>query len=306
MFRVLRYPRICALCCAGAMLCAVMRDLCLSRQITGWANVLLTVTLLLLLSSFVLLSCRFLIDSQGIGVGFLFRVRRTAWADLAAFGSLCCNSRRLYLYGLYRPHPDFLHMLHRAPRCGPWGFVVPMSRKLATAVSACCPWEVDLYSGMRIRREKGMRPVWHHAAITVVSTLTASAAAVLTAAVLLIRASMSPSYTASVLPTLAASLLVYMALRMLYRAYITLLTCPRISENGVSAGLGLSLSWDDVRFGYVHRMARVSGLFLLSEPLSSLGRSGCPPVRCLSMPDTSTLVLAYLTYCPHASKAVEA
>ena len=293
------------LCCTGAMTAAVARDICLSRSLTGWSNVLLTVTMTLLCASLVLLSCRFLVDYKGVGVGFLFRVRHTAWENLAAFGALCCNSRRLYLYGLYKPNPDFLHMLHRAPRCGSWGFVVPVSKKLAGGISACCPWEIDLYTGMRRHREKGMRSVWHHALITVMTSVSAAAAAILTAHALIRRACALPSYALSAPPTLMAMALMYIALRMMYRAYIAATTCPRISEHGVSAGGGLSLSWEEVRFGYVHRMARFSGLFLLSEPLCVLGRAGCPPVRCLSMPDSSTLILAYLTYCPHASKGVE-
>ncbi len=306
MYRVLRYPRLCALCCAGAMAAAVARDVCLGQEMTGGANVLLTVTLLLLLASFVLLSCRFLVDPEGVGVGFLFHVRRTAWADLSAFGQLCCNSRRMYLYGLYRRDPDFLRMLHRAPRCGAWGFVVPMSRKLATAIATCCPQEVDLSPGVRTRREKGMRRVWAHAALTVMTSIAAAVAAGTTAVALILRAAAQPSYPASAPLTLFAAMLLYLALRMLYRALIALMACPRISEHGVSAGSGLYLTWDEVRFGYVHRMAQVSGLYLLSEPLTSLVKPGCPVVRCLSMPDVSTLVLAYLTYCPHASKAIEA
>jgi len=306
MVRVLRYPRLSALCCAGAFLTAAARDFCLGLELWGPANVLLTAALILLIAGLVLLSCRFLVDPTGVGVGFLLRVRRTAWEDLSAFGPLCCNSRRLYLYGLYKHHPDFLHMLHKAPRCGNWGFVVPVSRKLAAAVSACCPFEIDLYTGMQRRREKGLRPVWQQAAVTALTSCAAAVAALFTAIPLLLRASTMPSYPASVPPTLLAALLAYLALRMLYRAYVALSVCPRISKHGISAGFGLFLSWDEVRFAYVHRMARISGFFLLSQPPESLGKDGCPPVRCLSMPDTSTLVLAYLTYCPHASKAVEA
>ena len=34
--------------------------------------------------------------------------------------------------------------------------------------------------------------------------------------------------------------------------------------------------------------------------LEDVNRRGAPPVVCLSMPDASTVVLAYLTYCPTA------
>ena len=180
MVRVLRYPRLCTLCCMGAMIAAVARDLCLGHGLSGWGNVLLTATLILLAAGAVLLSCRFLVDPQGVGVGFLLHVRRTAWTDLSAFGPLCCNSRRLYLYGLYSGHPDFLHMLHKAPRCGDWGFVVPVSKKLAAGVCAYCPFELDLYTGMQRRRRKGLRPVWHHAAITMLTSLAVSGAATFT------------------------------------------------------------------------------------------------------------------------------
>ena len=39
---------------------------------------------------------------------------------------------------------------------------------------------------------------------------------------------------------------------------------------------------------------------MLSQPPSVICRRGCPPLYCLSMPDVRSLVLAYVTYCPHA------
>jgi len=303
MVRVLRYPRLCALSCAGAMIAAVGRDLCLSRELLRWADVLLVVTLILLSAGLCLISCRFLADGEGVGVGFLFRMRRTAWKDLLSLGTLCCNGRRMYLYGLYKTSPDFLHMLHRAPQCGSWGFVVPMSRRLAGAVEAYSPYEIDLYTGVRRRREKGMRPLWHHAAMQLLTSVPCAATSLGTAAALILRAGASPSFSACAALTLGASLLVFIALRMLWRAYAAMITCPCISQNGVSAGRGLYLAWDEVRFGYVHRMAQVSGLFLLSAPQGDLTKANTPPVRCLSMPDSSTLLLAYLTYCPHAASS---
>lgn len=306
MVRVLRYPRLCALCCAGAFAAAIARDLSLGGDHPGSKSVLLTLTLILLLSGLCLLSCRFLIDHEGVGVGFLFSVRRTKWADLHALGTLCCNSRRVYLYGLYRTSPDFLHMLNRAPRCGPWGFVVPMSGKLAAGVSACCPHGIDPYTGIRRRREKGMRPIWHHALLYTLSSFATAGVAALSSGALLYRALEQNAFSSSAALTLGSAAFAYFALQLLYRGVISLQTCPHISENGVSAGRALYLSWDEVRFGYVHRMGRVSALYLLSEPQNDMTLKGGPPVRCLSMPDTSTLVLAYLNYCPHASKAVEA
>ena len=50
--------------------------------------------------------------------------------------------------------------------------------------------------------------------------------------------------------------------------------------------------------------AQVSGMFLLSQPLETAGRHGEQAVYCLSLPDTSTLLLAYLTYCPYAEKGI--
>ena len=40
MTRVLRYPRMSALACMGAMLCALTRDFCVSASLYGWARVL--------------------------------------------------------------------------------------------------------------------------------------------------------------------------------------------------------------------------------------------------------------------------
>lgn len=306
LVRVLRYPRLSALSCTCAMALAIGRDLCVSHDQSGWADVLLILTLVMLAASFSLLSCRFIIDSRGVGVGFLLRMRRVAWEDLGAVGALCCNSRRMYFYGLYGHTPDFLHMLHRAPQCGPWGFVVPLNKKLASAIGSYCPYEIDLYTGVHRRREKGMHPVWHHAALQLLTSLPIAAAAGVTSALLLARASEHPSVLLTIALTLSAAGLIYGGLSVLYRAYSVIQTCPFISENGVSAGRGLYLTWDEVHFGYVHRMAQASGLFLLSVPAQDVNRTNKEPVRCLSMPDASTLVLAYLTYCPHANKAVEA
>ena len=116
--RVKRYPRLSALCCAVTLACALGRDACVSAGLHGWAQVLLCATVLGLLLSVALMSCRFVVDDAGVGVGFLMHMRRTDWEDVSALGALCCNSRRMYLYGLYGRAPDFLHMLHRAPRCG--------------------------------------------------------------------------------------------------------------------------------------------------------------------------------------------
>ena len=91
---------------------------------------------------------------------------------------------------------------------------------------------------------------------------------------------------------------------LLYRALVAVTTCPWISEEGVRAGVGVYMPWEDVRFGYVHRRAQVSGMFLLSEPLEKAGKRGETAVYCLSLPDTSTLLLAYLTYCPYAEKGI--
>jgi len=72
----------------------------------------------------------------------------------------------------------------------------------------------------------------------------------------------------------------------------------------VRAGFGVYMAWEDVHFGYVHRRAQVSGMFLLSQPLETVGKRGQKAVCCLSLPDTSTLLLAYLTYCPYAEKGI--
>ena len=100
MTRVLRYPFLSAVCCLSALACAVARDICVGEGLSGWARVLLVMTFVLLGLCFTLLSCRFFVDEGGVGVGFLLRVRRTSWDDLASMGVLSCNSRRTYLYGL--------------------------------------------------------------------------------------------------------------------------------------------------------------------------------------------------------------
>ena len=305
MVRVLRYPRLSAASCALAIACALARDLCKGAGLDGLSRVLLFATGLLLALCFVLLSCRFFVDGQGVGVGFLLRVRRTPWSDLAALGALCCNSRRVYLYGLYRGRADFLQMLHSAPVCGEWGFVAPLSRRLAAAVQTYCPYGVDL-TPPPCRRPKGrLRPLWHQAALYPALMLPTALIAFLTAALMLLRAAGRESLPLTFGLSAAAFGLCLAGAILVNRAGVALLTCPRISEEGVGAGCGLYLPWEDVRFAFVRRMPQGSGLFLLSKELPAVSRRGAPPVFCLSLPDTSTLLLAYLTYCPHADRGID-
>lgn len=306
MVRVLRYPRLCVTACVGVLITAVLRDLCVSAGLDGWARVLLVITLALLLVCFALMSCRFFVDETGVGIGSLWRVRRAQWHELSSLGVLCCNSRRAYLYGLYRSSPDFLQLLHRAPHCGSGGFVVPTSRRLVSAVITLSPDEVNFSPVSRKRPAMRLRPLWHQALLYTLVFLPTAAVAVGTGVLMLVRASV----TAQIMPmaglTLCAMMLFYTSGFLLYRALIAVITCPCISEEGVRAGMGIFMPWEDVRFGYVHRMGHVSGMFLLSQPLDEAGKRGAPPMLCLSVPDTSTLLLAYLTYCPHASKGMDA
>ena len=302
MVRVLRYPRLSAAACAGAIACALGRDVCVQRGLHGWAGALLAATLLLLLASFALLSCRLFVDAQGVGVGFLLRVRRASWTELAALGALCCNSRRRYLYGLYQGHDDFLQLLHRAPACGEWGFVAPLGKRLAAAVQTYCPYPVDLTPRQKGGPAGRLRPLWHQAVFYLLMMLPAAALAFLTATLMMARAAGRDVLSGSFASAAVAMALCAAGLLLLNRAAVAVATCPRISEQGVCAGHGLYLPWEEVRFGFVRRAPQGSGLFLLSETLETVRRRGAPPVYCLSLPDTSTLMLAYLTYCPHAPR----
>ncbi|MBQ7886654.1 MAG: hypothetical protein IJ313_07150 [Clostridia bacterium] len=304
MTRVLRYPRLSALACISAIACALGRDACVSAALSGWAQVLLIATIALLALCVALLSCRFFVDELGVGVGFLLRVRRTAWEDVASFGLLCCNSRRRYFYGMYHGATDFINLIHRAPQCGSWGFVVPVSRKLTRAVRMHCPFEVDLSPHPKAKRQGRLRAQWHQAAIYSAMMIPAAAVAFITGTLMFIQAARSSRPVLS-LPLLAIAL--YLAgLTLLYRTSSTITTCPGFNEQGVCAGLGVYLPWEEVRFGYVHRLAQMSGLFLLSQPLETMHRRGAPPMFCLSMPDTTTMLLAFLTYCPNAEQGMDA
>ena len=148
MVRVLRYPYLTGLTCLCAVSCAVARDLCVGAGLLGWARVLLICTFVLLGLCFSLLSCRFFVDELGVGVGFLLRVRRTAWHELASVGVLSCNSRRTYLYGLYTHSTGFQELLHRAPGCGSWG----SSCRPAEGWSARCSISARRKSTLRPRR----------------------------------------------------------------------------------------------------------------------------------------------------------
>ena len=302
MVRVLRYPRLSALMCAAVLLCAALRDICTGTGLDGWSHALLVATLALTLGCLVLLSCRFFVSEHGVGVSFLLRVRHTAWADLSALGVLCCNSRRPYLYGLYRTSPSFLKLLHQAPRCGDWGFVVPLSRRLASEIAMRCPYEVDFSPIPRPKRAKRLRAQWHQIALYALMMIPGAAVALGTATLMLLYASQQTTLLLAAGPTLGAIGLVSAGIFLLYRLLMSALTCPGINETGVCAGALLYLPWEDVRFGYVHRVARMSALFLLSQPLADINKGVAPPIVCFSMPDTSTLLLAYLTYCPNAPR----
>ena len=299
MVRRLRYPRMSAFACLVTMLLALGRDMCLHAALENWPEILLAATLLGVACCFVLMSCRVVVDELGIRVGFLLSVRCVAWDEFAALGALCCNSRRMYLFGLYRGHADFIHLLHRAPRCGEWGFVAPMNRKLHDAVKDYCPYTVDLTPMPKAARPKGMRRLWRQAALSALILLPTAAVALATSALMI-------AYCAQKGPTtmilLGAAAMAAAGAFLGWRAYNTLITCPAIGEAGIAVGGGVYMPWEEIRFGYIERMGRMSGLFFLSQTLETVSKLGAPPVMCLSMPDTSTLLIAYLTYCPHAPK----
>ena len=302
MTRVLRYPRMSAMLCTLTIFCALLRDYCISAALYAYSLPLLYATILLLAGCFVLLSCRFFVDSTGVGVGFLLRVRRTSWNDIASFGILYCNSKRRYLYGMYRGHTDFLNLLHHAPVCGAWGFVVPLDRKLLAAVCHHCPFGMDL-SPIPCEQRKGkLHHQWHQLAFHALMMIPSAALAFLTGGMLLVGSSRIHDHATVMLMTAGALLLFAVGASLIYRVANTALTCPAYSEEGVCTGRMLYLGWNDVRFCYVHRIARFSGMFMLSRPHYEMQRRGAPPVVCLSMPDTNPLLLAYLTYCPHAEK----
>lgn len=303
MTRVLRYPRLTAAVCTGAILCALGRDFCTGAGQGGWARVLLVITFALLALCVVLMSCRLFVDAYGVGVGFLLRVRRMPWTEIAALGLLSCNSRRRYVYGMYRGATDLINLLHRAPQCGSWGFIAPAGKKLLRALQTHCPFEVDLSPAPPRVRAKKLRAQWHQAAVYAVMMLPAAAVAFATGTAMLLRASALNRLPAMTGMTLCAMALLSVGTTLLYRLFVTINTCPAFSEAGIRAGRGLYLPWDEIHFGYVHRLAQMSGLFLLSQPLDAIHRRGAPPIRCLSMPDTNTLLVAYLMYCPHANKA---
>ncbi len=305
MIRVLRFPRLFAAACAASIACALARDVCLDASLYGYAQVLLYATMTLLLLAIALMSCRFFVDAQGIGVGSGLRMRRIAWSDVASLGLLYCNGHRRYLYGMERGHTDFLNLLHHAPFCGPWGFVVPLNKRLLAAVCAHCPFELNLSHVPAAQREGRMRRQWHYAASQMLLMLPTSSLALLSGGLMLYRAAHLHAHVTVLTLTLSALALVGVGLSLLYRLTNTLLTCPGFNKHGISTGRALYLPWDAIRFGYVHRIAKMSGLYLLSQPHTAMQRRGAPPVVCLSMPDTSTLLLAYLTYCPHADKGMQ-
>ena len=218
MVRVLRYPYLTGAACLCAVSCAVARDLCVGKGLLGWSRVLLVCTFVLLGLCFALLSCRFFADELGVGVGFLLRVRRTPWHELASVGVLSCNSRRTYLYGLYQGSNGFLELLHRAPGCGSWGFVVPTSRRLVSAVLDLCPETIDFAPAPRKHPVNPLRPLWRQAAMYMLLLIPGAALAFFTGAMMLLRASELALPLSVVGLTLAACGMFAAGLFLLYRA----------------------------------------------------------------------------------------
>ena len=305
MVRSLRYPYMSAVACASTVLIALGRDACLGAGYESLAQMLLFATVLGLGCCFVLMSCRIAIDEMGIGVGRLLSMRYATWDEFAVLGQLCCNSYRPYLYGMYRGHAEFVYLLHQAPRCGKWGFVAPLNAKLREAIARYCPYPVDLTPMQKNRRPKGMRPLWHQAALYALILIPSALFAFATCRAMIVY---GVEEEASFFITAGAALVFAAGILLLQRAVTTFLTRPAISEEGVSVGRGVYIPWEDVHFGYIHRighrLGQISGLFFLSRELDEVARHGARPVMCLSMPDTSTVLLAYLTYCPHAPKEV--
>ena len=181
---------------------------------------------------------------------------------------------------------------------------MPTSRRLISAVLDLCPQTIDFAPAPRKHPVNPLRPLWRQAAMYMLLLIPGAALAFFTGAMMLLRASELALPLSVVGLTLAACGMFAAGLFLLYRAIVAVTTCPWINEEGVRAGVGVYMPWEDVHFGYVHRRAQVSGMFLLSQPLETAGRHSEQAVYCLSLPDTSTLLLAYLTYCPYAEKGI--
>lgn len=300
MVRVLRYPRLFGASCISVLILAGARDYCLSAGLYGWARVLMVAVVVMLLLCCGLMSCRFFLNEQGVGIGSVLHLRHSSWSSISALGILCCNSRRPYLYGLYDRSPGFLDLLHCAPRCGSWGFVVPTSRKLNAALMTYCPEEIQFAPIPAGKPPRHMRHLWHQAALYALMMLPGALVAFSTGTLMLIKASALTLFPL-ILLTLAALGLFAAGAFLFYRVLLYMFTCPRVSDEGVSSGL--YLPWEDVHFGYVHRMGQSSTMFFLSQLLEEAGKRGAPPILCLSMPDSTRLMLQFLTCCPHARKS---
>jgi len=301
MVRSLRYPYLSALACASTVLLALGRDTCLGAGYEALAQMLLFATVLGLGCCFVLMSCRIAVDEMGISVGYLLNMRYAGWDELAALGQITCNGRRPYLYGMYKGRAEFVHLLHRAPRCGPWGFVAPLNAKLSEAIGRYCPYPVELSPVPKTVRPKGMRPLWQQTAFYAVILIPAALFSFATSWAMIVY---GVEKEASFWVAAVAALVFAAGVLLVKRTVTTFLTRPAISEEGVSIGRGVYMPWSEVRYAYVQRAGYISGMFLLSRTLDEVSHLGAAPVMCLSMPDTSTLLLAYLTYCPHAPKEV--
>ena len=173
---------------------------------------------------------------------------------------------------------------------------MPTSRRLISAVLDLCPETIGFAPAPRKHPVNPLRPLWRQAAMYMLLLIPGAALAFFTGAMMLLRASELALPLSVVGLTLAACGMFAAGLFLLYRAIVAVTTCPWINEEGVRAGVGVYMPWEDVHFGYVHRRAQVSGMFLLSQPLEAAGRHGEQAVYCLSLRDASTW-LTYLT-CP--------
>ena len=300
--RFARYPRLQRLVIACCALTALAADLAHGAGNAALARAAFCATFILLPVALLLMRCCLLMDEKGVFIGTPLHRHRLLWRDMDAVGYMQCNARRVYLYGMEKGDDSFARMLHDAPFATPRHFVVPASAALRAAVVSLCPFPPESVFARAEALPRTHRRLLSRLYMPALLLLPGGALALLTGARIALSACRS-AYATLPLCALCASAIGCAAagLYLLSSAANALSANPVLGPQGVRvgfAGRSLTLRWEDMGALCRLRAPGVGTLYLLSAPLPPAGDSPAqPPLRCISLCDTRSVLFAVHSFC---------
>lgn len=300
--RYARYPRLqrmVIVCCA---LTALTADLAHGAGNAALARAAFCATFILLPVALLLMRCCLLMDERGVFIGTPLHRYRLLWRDMDAVGYMQCNARRVYLYGMEKGDDSFARMLHDAPFATPRHFVVPASAALRAAVVSLCPFPPESVFARAEALPRTHRRLLSRLYMPALLLLPGGALALLTGARIALSACQNAYATLPLCALCAAAIGCAAAgLYLLSSAANALSANPVLGPQGVRvgfAGRSLTLRWEDMGALCRLRAPGVGTLYLLSAPLPPAGDSPAqPPLRCISLCDTRSVLFAVHSFC---------